>query len=266
MVCHGHVCGVYELAVDPRTGFLASASEDYSVFLWNLEKRDVIFLVGEDGPIVKGHVAFAASAPRLAVGEIEAHETVNSVLVIDLDKGKEVFREKLKPDDGVCALAISGDGTKLIYGTAVWDLRGDAVLHRRDLVHLREDWRKIFQETYFCQLLFRAAEQQLVASVMLLGYDGGSAVYLIDAASGIVEHTYSAKDHLAIALSPTENLVVCTHDGGQVDLLRLPTFQLEKRLAKDERARRGLCSVAFSPDGKTVVVGDSDGRLTVFAR
>ena len=45
-VCQGHVCGIYELAIHPRTGFMASASEDYSVFLWNLKKRDVIFLVG----------------------------------------------------------------------------------------------------------------------------------------------------------------------------------------------------------------------------
>src|SRR5688572_7068703 len=58
ITCEGHVCGIYDVAVDPRTGILASASEDYSVILWNLELRDAIFLVGGP-PVVKGRVTFA---------------------------------------------------------------------------------------------------------------------------------------------------------------------------------------------------------------
>ena len=33
LICRAHVCGLYDIAVDPRSGFVATASEDYSVIL-----------------------------------------------------------------------------------------------------------------------------------------------------------------------------------------------------------------------------------------
>lgn len=119
LTCHAHICGLYDLAIDPRTGILASASEDYSVILWNLEQRDVIFLVG--GPrIVKGSVAFASDRGLIAIGETEAFDNrLSSALVIDLDRGEEVFRQKLKRGESISALAISPTGNRLI--TAVRD-------------------------------------------------------------------------------------------------------------------------------------------------
>lgn len=119
----------------------------------------------------------------------------------------------------------------------------------------------------FNQLIFLPGEKQFLASVTLEKEDYESAVYLIDADSGKVQATYSAKDlALRIALSPTENPIACAHDGGRIELLRLPGFQVEKRLAEDSDERRGLCSVAFSPSGKRVVAGDAHGRLTVYER
>src|SRR5262249_36734517 len=73
LVCRGHVHGIYQLAIDPHSGFLASASEDFSVILWNLDRRDAVFLAGGH-PIVKGEIAFATEKHWLAIGEKEAYE------------------------------------------------------------------------------------------------------------------------------------------------------------------------------------------------
>ena len=92
-VCRGHICGIYDLAFDPLTGILASASEDYSVVLWNLEQRDTISLAGGP-PVVKGHVAFAGTVPRIAIGEVMCYEEEECcVYVIDLNTGMEIFRK-----------------------------------------------------------------------------------------------------------------------------------------------------------------------------
>ena len=217
---------------------------------------------------MKTCVAFAANKARIAVGEGEAYEDeISSVYVIDLDTGTEVFRQKLKKNDGICGLAISADGSKLVYGTAIWDGGGNAALHRYDLDHNREDWQVTFAKTDLERLIFLPGEKQLLASAILDKGDYESAVYLIDADSGKVQATRSAKEiGLEIALSPTENLIACAHNGGRIELLRFPGFQVEKRLADDSDKRRGLCSIAFSPNGKRIVVGDVDGRLTVYER
>jgi WD40 repeat protein len=247
---------------------LASASEDYSVFLWNLEKRDVVFLVGDNGPIVKQYVAFASGSAKIAIGEGETYDENSSVFVIDLDTGKEIFRQRLKENDCVCGLALSADGTSLVYGTAPWGGgRGDAVLHRLNLTEQRENWNVVFENAHFNQILFCRGEQQLIATAMLEKDDFESAVYVIDATSGEVESTYSSKDiSLSIALSPTENLIACAHDGGQVELMRLPNFLLEKRLVEQPGEREGLCCVTFSPDSKLVVVGGAMPQLRVLER
>jgi WD40 repeat protein len=45
-ICHYHRMGVFDLAFDPDTALLASASHDYSVVLWDFDREDAIALVG----------------------------------------------------------------------------------------------------------------------------------------------------------------------------------------------------------------------------
>jgi len=66
----GHVCGIHDLSFDIETGVLASASFDYSVFLWNLNKEDVIYLIGDDYK-TKGYSRFTRTRSLLTIGEYD---------------------------------------------------------------------------------------------------------------------------------------------------------------------------------------------------
>jgi WD40 repeat protein len=88
-VCHGHVMGVFDLAFDPRTGLLASASHDYSVLLWEVDERnDAIYLVGDpDAGVSRNRVAF--SGTEVVVGDGMTFLGAGAWLhAVDLETGK----------------------------------------------------------------------------------------------------------------------------------------------------------------------------------
>src|SRR5262249_24893251 len=163
-----------------------SASQDYSVVLWNLERRDAIFLVGGD-PIVKGHVAFASEKSVLAIGEIEAYEDChNSVFVIDLDSGKEVFRNGLRNSKEVAGLAISADGTTLVVALAHQQHSPkNSELTCSDLLKGKMLWKKAIKEMDITGLEYLPKEEKLVAEIFVEEHpDYQSGACLLDAQSG----------------------------------------------------------------------------------
>lgn len=96
---HGHQ-GVHDLAWDPGSGLLASASNDYTVVLWDVPREDhVLACGGDDEPIVKGAVAFGDGV--LYVGESEPFEDLASRLLrVDLTTGDTTVVLELTTSDG----------------------------------------------------------------------------------------------------------------------------------------------------------------------
>lgn len=113
---HGHQ-GVHDLAWDPVTGLLASASNDYGSVLWDVARKDHLFVCGVDGePIVKGAVAFGDDV--LYVGESEPFEGLAARLLrIDL-KTADVAE--------VVELARGDEDTRFAIDHLVVDPRTDA--------------------------------------------------------------------------------------------------------------------------------------------
>jgi hypothetical protein len=61
--------GVFDLTFDPGTGLLASASHDYSVVLWDLERNDAIALVADpDAGISRSAARFIGGSVIVADG------------------------------------------------------------------------------------------------------------------------------------------------------------------------------------------------------
>lgn len=96
---HGHQ-GVHDLAWDPKTGLLASASNDYCVVCWDVPRGDHLFVYGgDDEPIVKGSVAFGDGV--LYIGESEPFlEHAARLLRVDLATGDVETVFELERDGG----------------------------------------------------------------------------------------------------------------------------------------------------------------------
>lgn len=278
LVCRGHVCGIYQIAFDPHTGFLASASEDYSVILWNLEQEDAIFLVGGD-PIVKGLLAFASEKRWLAIGEKEAYEDfVNSVFVIDLDSGSEVFRERVKNGKEVVGLAISADGTTLIasvagrqhsspYELIRWDISGTPWWRRTLFKQGRVVWKHSSRKMAIGNLRWLHGEEHLAAEIMDEEQDEGcSGVCLLDARSGkVLAKRLAAGIGSSVAVSPDgKRLAVAYGSYAEegIELLEGRDLAPIKTLLKgDKQSPWNYCSLQFSPDGQTLLAGKGTGEL-----
>lgn len=107
MVIRGHQ-GVHDLAWDPASGLLASASNDYTCVMWAVEQGDHLFVIGGDHePIVKGHVAFGNGA--LYIGETEAFADHRARLLrVSLDASLTTLR-RLDKGMSIDHLAVDGD-------------------------------------------------------------------------------------------------------------------------------------------------------------
>ncbi len=107
-VLRGHQ-GVHDLAWDPQTALLASASNDYTCALWDVERRDHLFVCGgDDEPIVKGRLAFGGGA--LYVGETEAFSGLRPrVLRVPLATGRVEIVHTLAARQAVAAIAVGTD-------------------------------------------------------------------------------------------------------------------------------------------------------------
>jgi WD40 repeat protein len=74
-ICHYHSMGVFRVTYDPGTALLASASHDYSVVLWDLDRDDAIYLVGDpDAGISRAAAGFVGTRVVVADGMTFAGE------------------------------------------------------------------------------------------------------------------------------------------------------------------------------------------------
>jgi WD40 repeat protein len=273
LTCKGHGFGIYELALDPRTGFLASASEDYSVVLWNLDQKDAIFLVGGD-PIVKGNVAFAAHKSWLAIGESEAYEDChNSVFVIDLDKGEEVFRHKLPKNKGVSALAITENGENLVAAVVEeqWRLGPEGgELFCWNIMDAKKVWESDLKNTIVMGLEWLPGEELLVAAILFQDLPLG------DFSGACTIHARSGKVHkrrllpgigASCAIAPDAQTVVVAYGEQGIELLHAFDLAPVKAIveAPGKGYGSGFCSVQFSRGGETVLAGNAKGELQTFS-
>jgi len=272
-VCRGHICGIYDLAFDPLTGILASASEDYSVVLWNLEQRDTISLAGGP-PVVKGHVAFAGTVPRIAIGEVMCYEEEECcVYVIDLNTGMEIFRKLAGYDKCIGSMAFSSGGNHIVFSTEEIDGSEDSILWCYDLVKSEAIWQRELRDTNVMDLVYHGGDGLIVASLSLgsIPADYGCGLRVLDPRSGETcgEMTEMSEEVpvLVIATSPMEDLIVCVMHDGRVELRNIPDLELVKNLPKlswKEPAR--ACSAQFSPNGRTIIIGDSAGGIHTYER
>jgi WD40 repeat protein len=256
-ICHYHRMGVFSLTFDPATSLLASASHDYSVVLWEIDRDDAIFVVGgPDSGISRTAARFVGTRVIVADGMTFAGEHA-ALTTFDLATGDVRILFELDGDLGISNLVVLPQYELLIV--AIDRQRSPG---RPEICCVTIDGTE--QARY--QLEMSLYDLAAVDAGTLVGtgsFDGEQTeVFVFDAASGQpkARRALGPKIGACIALSPAGDGLAVGYDHG-VDLCRLGSLQpeLQLRLA-DERA----CSVAWSPDGAWIAVGTVERTVRLF--
>jgi WD40 repeat protein len=256
-ICQYHYMGVLDLAFDPGTGLLASASNDHSVVLWELDRNEAIFLVGDpDASISRAAVGFVGTRVIVADGMTFAGERA-ALTTFDMATGNIRVLLELEEDLGISDLVILPQDELLIAAIDKQRYSGHPEI-RCVTINGRE--RARFQLETSLDDLAAVDARTLVATGR---FDHGQTeVFVLDAASGRFKATRTLGWEIGacIASSPAGDRLAVAYDHG-VEVCRLKSLKPELQLRlRDEQA----CSVAWSPDGAWIAVGTVKRTVRLF--
>ncbi len=238
----GHRGRVAAVTFAPDGELLASGSHDLTVRLWKVRS-------GEEVRSLSGHkygvtaLAFSPDASFLATAEGAEQNSLptgarypdGAVRLWDVHSGRQL--RSLEAKEGrVHTLAFSPDGALL--ATAGWD---DRAVHLWDFVTGREVRR-----------LQSAA-------------DPASAHGLFE---GITALAFAPDGQTIAAISFYENKsnvsAIVKDDDGQGRMLRLWEVATGKERYAIRQRRNEIASVAFAPEGRTLILGRTDGEILLW--
>ncbi|MGF1622347.1 MAG: WD40 repeat domain-containing protein [Rhodomicrobiaceae bacterium] len=256
-ICHYHCMGVFDLAFDSDTGLLASASHDYSVVLWDLERNDAIFLVGgPDAGISRSAARFVGGRVVVADGMTFAGERA-ALTAFDLATGDVRRLFELDEDLGISKLAVSPEHELLIAAIDEPRFPGCSEILCVTIDGTEQTRYELEIGLYDIAI---AGDRTLVAAGSL--DDGDTEVFVLDAASGqiMARRALGLQIGAHVANAPTGGQVAVAHDR-DVEICSIETLKPELQFQLgDEHA----CSVAWSPDGAWIAVGTRERTVRLF--
>ena len=253
-ICHAHVMGVFDLAFDPRTGLLGSASHDYSVILWELERRKSTFLVGgPDAGISRKCLAFVDT--RVVIGDGMTFDGEQAQLhTIDLATGECSILFSLDGDRGVAHVARVPDGLIVV----VQEMRSSAAAELRVVA---PDGTPV-SATPLPSSIYDLATVD-ARRVILAGrdVDGNTEVFAVDARSGVRKTSRVLGDAIGayVAVSPSGDRIAVGH-ADRIEVCDAATLAVRAQLSVDAK----VSSVAWSPDGRWIAAGTIAKTLHLF--
>jgi WD40 repeat protein len=269
-ICRYHSMGVFNLAFDPGTGLLASASHDYSVVLWELARDDAIFLVGgQDAGISRAAARFVGTQVIVADGMTFGDEHA-ALTRFDLGTGDVRTLFELEGDLGIAHLEVLPQDELLIAAIDDQRLAGPPTEIR--CVALDGTERTRFPLN-MCMYDLAAANARTVLATGWFNSErtkddeetddsGQTEALLLDATSGQIQarRTLGPEIGAYVAGSPDWTRLAVGYDHG-VEVCRLPSLEPELRLPL---ADGRVCSLAWSPDGRWIAVGTLQRTVRLF--
>lgn len=258
-----HVCGVHDVAIDPASGILASASYDYAVHLWDLEKEDVIFLRGEDNK-TKGFCKFTREGSLLAIGEYAYYDGPHSFYVYSLKAQKYVFEFALPDEMGATSLTLSPDSTFLAVTASDRNGLESARLYLVQLGTYEIVQEHVFTDTQFRGLVFVEGHNRLIGAVNDPDCDGSRLVE-IDPHSGEIRWQENIEGYCwKLACHPHVPEIAVGVGEAKIRIYDTQTRTAIKEYQLDDGEDSGrLCSLAYSNSGDLLAYGMSNGKIGI---
>ena len=255
-VCHYHRMGVFNVAFDPDTGLLASASHDYSVVLWDLERDEAVLLIGgPDAGISRNAAKFLGGRVFVADG-ITFDDERAALTMFDLASGDVQKLFEVEQDLGISFLDVSPQHGALIaviddqYAPGVPEIR---CLAADGSQRARYDLEMILYDIAI------ADANTLVA----IGSedDTDNEVVILDATTGRIQARQTlGSDIRAVSVSPSGDRVALAC-GDKVSIRRRDGLAAEMEL---QLGGQEALSVAWSPDGAWIAAGTAACTVRLF--
>ena len=214
-------------------------------------------LVGESPRIES--VAFSPDGKRLAVGG-GAPALFGEIQVWEVESHKQVNAFKIS-NDSLYGVSFSPDGERIAFGCADKTVRVLAVADGKELMKFdnHSDWVLGTLWTVDGKRLLSGSRDRAMKLI------NGSNGQFIDDINKLLEGV------MCIARHPKEDLVAYGGDLGTPRIYRISENQGRTAANNDvnlvrefERQPGPVCSIAYSPDGNSIAVGNMDGEVRIY--
>ena len=238
----GHTDAVNRIAFHPTHECVASASRDGTIKIWDLKTgKEIRTLKGHEGSVQA--LAFHPNGKILATGG--ADKTIRFWHV----KTGELVRTLIGHESSVNALVFTPDGERLISGGGDRTLRSWGALSGKE-----------------AGVLFKGSQGYLFVYSLSISPDGklvavggkGTGVLLLDAEKGVQVLRLKAGSTLMSIAFDSRGTMVAAGVYSKVQLVGVK----EKMILHTFEGKLGrVFSVAFTPDGKTLLSGNAKGNI-----
>ncbi|KAH7908238.1 WD40-repeat-containing domain protein [Hygrophoropsis aurantiaca] len=239
--CMVHGPGVDSIAISPDERRLVSGGSGTT--LWDLESKVVVWKTEE----MKGFsVAFSPD------GQLIAASHNKEVMLLDVQSGKRIG-EPLQVGDAeyVWSLAFSPDGTRLAAGSSYGKVQVFDVATGKTVVGPLNAHKR-----HASSLVFTHDGQQIITASWDLSIRVWNGANGRQVGEPMLGHE---KDINQIALRPGDGRLVASVS--QDCTIRIWDVSTRRQLGDPLRAQNNVYSIAWSPDGLSIVTGDFNGNI-----
>jgi uncharacterized delta-60 repeat protein len=236
----GHTGQITSVAFSPDSKLLASGSFDRTVKLWEINTGNELATIGRfPGSVLS--VAYSPDGKTLAVGSVRG-----TTKLWDIVRNKELFVLEGHSDE-VWSVAFSPDGKMLATGS----LDNTAMLWDAKTGHKLAS----FPHNFYVRSVAFSPDSKVLATA---SYDNTLKLWEVSNKRLITAIKGHRIGLSSVAFSPGGNIVATGSEDSTVKLWDLNLRQDSTVLGTEE-----VCSLAFSPDNKTLATGH--GRQVVLA-
>ena len=239
-------------------GNLLAVSGYHEVVLHKSDGSEIIARLVGESPRIES-LAFAPNGKLLAVSG-GAQSRFGEIQIWDVESHQELHSFKIG-NDSLFGVSFSPDGERVAFGCADKTVRLIAVSDGKELMKFDNHGDWVLATTF------------TVDGKRLLSGSRDRAMKLINVANGqfIDDINKLLESVLCLARHPKEDIAAYGGDLGTPRIYRISDNQGRTAANNDvnllrefERQPGPVCSIAYSPDGNSIAVGNVDGEVRIY--